>query len=209
MKQTQLIILQEKLLSPGAVSQQTHLVSMFNLSLLYQHVRALSRTGEIADLSFSTLPPAVLVSISLFSVAQTGAHFRDRPLFKHSVRHSALGSVIVSQLISSPGDLALPACISQPSHCKCFGLTQNCAEKMWLTPADAIQTRAVGGFPNPECIRRDIVARVSAYSGCSLCIAICQASQIVLCSLMTGDDFCLGRLDMDKLPFNLRLFSSD
>lgn len=71
--------------------------------------------------------------------------------FNRSVRHDALGSVIVGQLINSLGDLAFPACFSQPSrclsHCKCFGLTQNYAQKKkWLGPVEIVKIRAEGSY---------------------------------------------------------------
>lgn len=86
-----------------------------------------------------SFPPAVWRPHTAVSSGLICCTFQRTVPFKRSVRHSALGSVIVSQLISSPGDLAFPACISQPScclsYCKCFGLTLNHLQNVWLTPA--------------------------------------------------------------------------
>ena len=147
--------------------------------------------------------PTCTLVIRLFLFRTVLLHiFRRTVPFKRSVRLCALGSVIVSQLISSPGALAFPACISQPSPClsysKCFGLTLKYAQEMWLTPADGIQMRARGG-----CLKAKMcsVSRVSI-SGFSF---ICYFSSVLWHIQLNVQDCCLYAM-IDEVEFECLFF---
>ena len=106
------------------------------------------------------------VQIQLFSQAGSAEHFSEQFPFKCSVTHSVLDSVIVGQLISSPGDLAFPACITHParclSYCKCFVLTVNYPPKIvWLTPAWEWELGMAVGTWGSLCSRRQVWISVS------------------------------------------------